>query len=282
METDTSKEKSNITITFRIPQPFSPHFTLDVDICTSIEDLKTLLQLKHPLHPESTDQKLIFQGQMLKDDQIISEIVSGTESVVFHLVLTNEKYQSKPQPISEVQEEQKNVENVIEDKPFSSSTDIIEKEEIVDLHREPFLAFIPHTGQTMLVDPAHCIFVNGMAYLNIEASKVQIEATAEPIAESAPPTPEPQRRNFSMLWFIAKLVMFVAIFSQNGGFVRLGLLLVISLAIVVSRFISVRIPPASIENDGTADENNGILYRAFKEMRNLLLPFISSLIPAAN
>lgn len=80
----------NIKLVIKAPNQKYADQSFDVDSNWSVKQLKAYLSKKYPSKPEIGEQRLIYSGHLLKDDQALSQVfhpLSGNDSIVnIHLV----------------------------------------------------------------------------------------------------------------------------------------------------------------------------------------------------
>lgn len=62
---------SGKALTLRIKSPGLATFECDVELSWRVSELKALLEAEHPAQTPAAQQKLVFSGGILKDEQVV-------------------------------------------------------------------------------------------------------------------------------------------------------------------------------------------------------------------
>jgi hypothetical protein len=264
-----------------VPVAFSPPFSLEVAVDTTICTLKDLLHQHHPMQPLADDQRLIYQGRQRQDNEALSDIIKDDWDAehVFHLVLRSGKYDvataCSAAASHELPLETGAKGSIVSDAELPAS--------------EPLLVYVPHTGQTLMVDPSQCFFVNGLPYVNLNAIEHPPSGTPQIAAvHPEPPAslPQQQMRSVNWIWLVTKMAFFSVLFSQNASTARVVLinLIVVVIFLFQAKLIRFRVPVAASSTSASAAATQlpveSIPLRIFRELKNVFVPLFSSLIPS--
>jgi len=90
-----------IDLVIKSPSATASDFRLKINISATISELKQAISVEYPSKPASSQQKLIFAGKLLRDEQIISEVLAQYDvsfPQTFHLVVSKQAPQTPVTP----------------------------------------------------------------------------------------------------------------------------------------------------------------------------------------